>query len=136
MVFVPDWDERRELPTVQLALLPGLTPSGKISERGGNSLDTYTVDLFVAKRLQDRTAAELRGLLLLLDEFTGFILPRNNSDFPLAILDDNNNTWTCTGWEFQRRYDPNTISREKHGDTVTYTGAFYSIVSTSWRRVT
>jgi hypothetical protein len=135
-LLVPDWDERKELATTTVALLPGLNPTAGLGERGGNSLDRWPVELFVAQRLTAKTRDELAALLRFVDELLDYLFPRNGSGVGKVIADDNGQTWQCVGWEARGRFDPQSLTREKHGDAVTYTGAFFSATTVYWRRLT
>lgn len=119
-VYVPDWDDKDELATLQVAVWPE-EPTADPFERVG-LVKTYPIAVGFAKRLTAKTRAEIDALCDLVYEVVRLL------ELQTATLDDGT-AYLNTGWEFRLRFHMDSLEREKHSSVVTYTGRFASVVS-------
>jgi hypothetical protein len=121
-VYVPDWDHKSELQTVQVAVWPD-EPTAQPHERR-RLLKSYPIAVGVAQRLVAKTRAELDSLADFVMEITDFLELKN-----IILADPDNRQFVNQGWEFRLRFDMDALDRSKQGDNVIYTGMFASVVS-------
>lgn len=117
--WVPDWDSRRELQTLQVAVQPSVTPSGELVSRS-RIMETWPVDIAFAVRLQEKTRDEIDCLLQLVDEV--------RESLQIAEIEAGDMRFRATGFEFVARFDPEQLQREYRESQVVYVGYFLSVL--------
>ena len=125
-VYVPDWDEKSELSSLQCAVWPE-DPTADPWERD-ELLKSYPIAVAFAQRLQSKTRAELDSLCNLVTEVTDFL--------ELTVFEVGGLTFANQGWESRLRFNMNSLDRHKHDDgSIGYTGIFASVFSFPYQLV-
>lgn len=119
--WVPDWDARIELESLQVAVQPSPHPTGEMWDRSGLARETWPIDVGFAQRLSARDCAEIDTLLGVVDEVREFL------QFAEFTLPDGRH-FQGRGFEFLARFDPDLIRRQLVDGQVVYAGAFLSVV--------
>lgn len=118
-VYVPDWDLRKDLGTLQVCTFP----DARTAERRDRSSmkKTARVGVALAKRLQDRTLAEIDDLLALGQEISDLLELQ-------PVTTDGGKVFSCISWEDRIRFDPSQLQRDTpaSGDAV-YSGVFLAV---------
>lgn len=126
-MWVPEWDERRELTQLRVGVQPGLTPSGTTRADRGAFEETWPIDLHFAARLQTRRIEEIDSLADVVEEVRKHLV---SVAFDAAGME-----FQPTGYEYFVRFDPRQLCRELRGSEVIYTGDFISILQVQYLRI-
>lgn len=117
--WVPDWDGRTELDTLQVAVQPGPDPSGEIIERDTIS-ENWPIDIGFARRLDDHSREQLDELIGIVDDARSLL---QLAEYEVA----DGRQFVATGFEFLARFDPTRLNRQLQSGKVLYSGAFLSV---------
>lgn len=127
--WVPAWDCRLELDTLQVAVQPGPDPAGELVERDADGVwEVWPIDIGFAQRLTAKTREEIDGLITLVDEVRTF-LQLQNFQLPDGRL------FQSRGFEFLARFDPTLLDRQVVANNVVYAGTFLSIFRVPFYRL-
>jgi hypothetical protein len=121
--WVPEWDTRLELDTLQVAVQPAPNPTGVRWERDAVPREIWPIDVGFAKRLTAKDRSEIDALLTVVDDVREFL---QLNTFTLDAPDGR--VFTAQGFEFLARFDPELLARKKVDDQVVYAGSFLSII--------
>lgn len=121
--WVPDWDTRVELETLQVAVQPSLQPTGERWERADEPREIWPIDVGFAKRLTAKDRGEIDDLLRIVDDVREFLQFQR---FELPAPDGR--VFLGQGYQFLTRFDPELISRQLVGNQIVYAGSFLSVV--------
>lgn len=117
--YVPDWDVRKDLATLQCCVIPeGRTASG--FERDQLQKE-FSVVLCFAQRLTAKTKAEVDALMDMVESVVDF--------FELGAFEIGAAKYVNNGWEDRARFDADQLDREKRGDVIAYTGTFLAVTA-------
>jgi hypothetical protein len=123
-----DIDEASESETLFVGVVVDDTPDGERIERGGTYQENVAIDVIFAKRLTEKTQAEVAALASKTSAVKDYLKAQ-------AFEDSEGVRWNAVGYVWKLRKDKSRLNRKIVNSEVAYTGSFFSVLSVAFSTV-